>query len=180
MSESRFRDFGEPTTPTIVGEEYQGPVTLEDVLYSDFEELNALRKKNMEYIDPWLATPKNPSAENHLFKIKVLGQLVGTVGIFSIDRKGFPSKASISYWVDENYTNKNVGTIAVMLASKWATQTQDIDVLEAAIQPDNEASIRVVEKAGYERMGLAKKYLKVNGIPTDHLLFFYRDPIADV
>jgi ribosomal-protein-alanine N-acetyltransferase len=41
--------------------------------------------------------------------------------------------------------------------------------IEANIMPRNAASLRVVEKAGFHREGLAKKYLKINGVWEDHI-----------
>ena len=40
--------------------------------------------------------------------------------------------------------------------------------IEANIMPINIVSIKVIEKLGFENEGLAKKYLKVNGIWEDH------------
>jgi len=41
--------------------------------------------------------------------------------------------------------------------------------IEANINPDNQASLRVVEKLGFYNEGLAKKYLKINGKWEDHI-----------
>jgi ribosomal-protein-alanine N-acetyltransferase len=43
--------------------------------------------------------------------------------------------------------------------------------LEAACLPVNYASIGVLERCGFEREGLARHYLKINGMWQDHLLF---------
>ena len=37
--------------------------------------------------------------------------------------------------------------------------------------PENIASIRVLEKCGFAREGLARRYLCINGVWQDHLLF---------
>ncbi|MBW5446222.1 ribosomal-protein-S5-alanine acetyltransferase [Cohnella sp. CFH 77786] len=41
--------------------------------------------------------------------------------------------------------------------------------IEANIMPRYRASLRVVEKLGFQNEGLAKKYLKINGIWEDHI-----------
>ncbi|MEK1891548.1 MAG: GNAT family protein, partial [Phyllobacterium sp.] len=41
----------------------------------------------------------------------------------------------------------------------------------AACIPGNERSIRLLEKAGFQREGLLRSYLKINGMWQDHLLF---------
>ena len=43
--------------------------------------------------------------------------------------------------------------------------------IEAACIPSNAASIRVLEKCGFTREGLARRYLCINGVWQDHLLF---------
>ena len=37
--------------------------------------------------------------------------------------------------------------------------------------PENKASLRLLEKAGFEREGYAREYLAINGVGRDHLLF---------
>ena len=43
--------------------------------------------------------------------------------------------------------------------------------VEAACIPTNAPSIRVLEKCGFSREGLARRYLCINGVWQDHLLF---------
>ena len=43
--------------------------------------------------------------------------------------------------------------------------------LEAGTLVDNTGSQRVLEKNGFERIGLARQYLHINGTWRDHLLF---------
>ena len=43
--------------------------------------------------------------------------------------------------------------------------------IEAACIPSNAPSIRVLEKCGFTREGLARRYLCINGVWQDHLLF---------
>jgi ribosomal-protein-alanine N-acetyltransferase len=43
--------------------------------------------------------------------------------------------------------------------------------IQAAIMPHNEPSIRVAEKAGFQREGYARRYLKLNGKWEDHYLY---------
>jgi [ribosomal protein S5]-alanine N-acetyltransferase len=43
--------------------------------------------------------------------------------------------------------------------------------IEAATLAHNDASIRVLERNGFEREGFARSYLKINGEWRDHILF---------
>jgi ribosomal-protein-alanine N-acetyltransferase len=47
----------------------------------------------------------------------------------------------------------------------------DLHRLEAGTLPDNSASQRVLEKNGFERYGLARRFLLIAGEWRDHVLF---------
>ncbi|HBR25975.1 MAG TPA: 30S ribosomal protein S5 alanine N-acetyltransferase, partial [Rhizobiales bacterium] len=47
--------------------------------------------------------------------------------------------------------------------------------LEAACLPTNTASIKLLEKTGFKREGLARRYLRINGVWQDHLLYALLD-----
>ena len=62
----------------------------------------------------------------------------------------------------------------------FAFGTLGLHRLEAACLPHNDASARVLEKAGFKREGMARRYLKINGLWQDHDLFalLHDDPRA--
>ena len=43
--------------------------------------------------------------------------------------------------------------------------------IEAACIPENFKSIRLLENAGFQREGLLREYLKINGEWRDHVMF---------
>ena len=43
--------------------------------------------------------------------------------------------------------------------------------LEAACLPDNRPSMRVLERSGFRREGLARSYLKINNKWQDHIVY---------
>jgi ribosomal-protein-alanine N-acetyltransferase len=49
--------------------------------------------------------------------------------------------------------------------------TLGLNRLEAACQPNNVPSRRVLEKVGFRREGMARRYLKINGVWQDHDLY---------
>ena len=55
--------------------------------------------------------------------------------------------------------------------ARHAFETLRLHRIEAACIPDNERSIRVLEKAGFRREGLLRSYLRINGIWHDHYLY---------
>lgn len=60
---------------------------------------------------------------------------------------------------------------ALGLVSRFAFDTLRLHRIEAACIPDNKRSIRVLEKAGFQREGLLRSYLRINGIWQDHYLY---------
>ena len=43
--------------------------------------------------------------------------------------------------------------------------------MQPAVIPRNAASLRVVERNGFRREGLAARYLRINGVWEDHDIF---------
>ena len=60
---------------------------------------------------------------------------------------------------------------AIRAVVRYAFEDLELHRVEAACQPDNMASRRVLEKAGFAQEGVARAYLKINGAWRDHLLF---------
>jgi ribosomal-protein-alanine N-acetyltransferase len=60
---------------------------------------------------------------------------------------------------------------AVATLLDHAFGTMRLHRVEAACIPGNARSIRVLEKAGFEREGLLRSYLRINGIWQDHYIY---------
>jgi [ribosomal protein S5]-alanine N-acetyltransferase len=86
-------------------------------------------------------------------------------------RRGVSMTASLGYWVGAMYAGNGYITAAVRAIVRYAFDDLDLHRVEAACQPDNLASRRVLEKAGFTHEGAARAYLKINGQWRDHLLF---------
>jgi ribosomal-protein-alanine N-acetyltransferase len=59
----------------------------------------------------------------------------------------------------------------VRLVADYAFTTLRLHRIEAACIPGNERSVRVLEKAGFQREGLLRSYLRINGVWQDHHLY---------
>ncbi len=70
--------------------------------------------------------------------------------------------------MDEDEINKGYMTEAIMAVVKVAFKEMKLHRIEANVMPRNLRSIRVVEKCGFINEGLAKQYLKINGVWEDH------------
>lgn len=88
--------------------------------------------------------------------------LVGTFHISGIVRGWFQS-AYLGYEVFSPYQGKGYMTEGLKLLLTEAFGSLNLHRLEANIQPDNTASIRLVSGAGFVKEGYSQNYLRVGG-----------------
>jgi ribosomal-protein-alanine N-acetyltransferase len=98
------------------------------------------------------------------------GEPAGMVGLGNIVRGPLQS-AILSYWVGEARNGRGLATRAVAAVVEHAFGELGLHRLEAGTLIDNLASQRVLEKNGFERFGLARRYLWIDGDWRDHVLF---------
>ena len=97
-------------------------------------------------------------------------RIIGTMTLTGIVRGPFLS-ANLGYWVDAGYAARGIGTAAVAAVVETARERLGLHRIQAATLPQNAASQRVLERQGFERIGLAPQYLKIAGQWQDHELF---------
>jgi ribosomal-protein-alanine N-acetyltransferase len=97
-------------------------------------------------------------------------RLMGGLNLTNV-RRGAASAASLGYWMGEAFAGRGIMTDAVRLVAGFAFSGLALNRLEAACLPDNRASVRVLEKAGFQPEGQARAYLAIDGLWRDHLLF---------
>ena len=86
-------------------------------------------------------------------------------------RKGVSQSISIGYWIGAPYSRQGYMTVALQSLIPFVFNTLGFHRLEAACLPSNLASRKLLENCGFEHEGFARKYLKINGLWQDHLLF---------
>ena len=96
--------------------------------------------------------------------------LVGAITLSNV-RRGVAETGTLGYWIGQKVAGQGLGTAAVRAMVAWAFEDLNLHRVEAACVPDNAASRRVLEKAGFQLEGRARAYLKINGAWADHLLF---------
>ncbi len=101
---------------------------------------------------------------------KADGTLLGSVTLSNV-RRGVSQSAAVGYWIGLPYTNKGYMTDAVNTLTKLAFSTLGLHRLEAACMPNNAASAQVLLKTGFRHEGVARKYLKIQGVWEDHDLY---------
>ena len=104
------------------------------------------------------------------FAIDYDGEFAGQLNVSSITY-GSLSSATIGYWVSERFAGKNVTPTAVALATDHAFFGLGLHRMEICIRPENQPSLRVVEKLGFRYEGLRRRYIHINGDWRDHFCF---------
>lgn len=97
-------------------------------------------------------------------------KLVGQISLYSIKRLPFAS-GFVGYSIDERETGKGIGTEAVRLVTKFAFERISLHRVEAYVSPRNIGSVKVLEKSGFQREGLLRQLLYINGVWEDHYMY---------
>ncbi len=95
-------------------------------------------------------------------------QIIGYIMLTEVVRSNLQS-CWIGYFLDAAYNGQGIMTDAVKLVVQYAFEQLHFHRLEASVMPHNIGSIRVLEKSGFEREGLARKNVKINGVWQDHV-----------
>jgi [ribosomal protein S5]-alanine N-acetyltransferase len=98
------------------------------------------------------------------------GVLAGDLNLSQVVR-GPEQSANVGLLVDRAQRNRGLASTAIALACRLAFEELGLHRLQAGIQPGNLASQKAFARNGFERIGLARGYLCVDGAWRDHLLF---------
>lgn len=98
------------------------------------------------------------------------GLLAGVIRLNGITRGAFDSCA-MGYWVDQDRNGRGLATEAVAAALELAFRELGLHRVQAETLRHNVRSQRVLAKNGFERIGMAPKYLRIAGEWQDHDLF---------
>lgn len=112
---------------------------------------------------------KNDEEENECFLIieKDTGAIAGAINASQIFMGPFCS-AYLGYYLFEGFTGKGLMANAMNTLLDFLFGEFGLHRAEANIQPNNEASIRLVEMCGFTKEGYSRKYLKIAGEWRDH------------
>ncbi|WP_246042183.1 GNAT family N-acetyltransferase [Cohnella pontilimi] len=115
------------------------------------------------------ARDKKEVDEGYLFGIfeKDTEELVGNLVLSEVLRGPLQS-CYIGYYLDEACNGKGYMTEAVKLAVDYAFRVLKLHRLEAGVMPNNARSMRVLEKVGFHKEGVARQNVKINGVWEDH------------
>jgi ribosomal-protein-alanine N-acetyltransferase len=102
--------------------------------------------------------------------IRVDDVIAGDISLHSIHR-GPVQTANVGYMVDAAWRGRGVATAALRLVVAHSFEQLRLHRLDAGAMPSNVGSQRVLEKAGFVRVGIMRRYLFIAGTWQDHVLF---------
>ena len=176
-------------------------LTLQALRFRDRPRWNNVRAENRDWLSPWEATiPLIPgdAAENasrlpsyfemvrtlnsearsgRSFSFAIWHQrnLIGQISLGGVIL-GAMRGGHNGYWIDKNYSNRGFTTQAVTALTEYSFSALNLHRIEINIRPENAASRRVAEKAGYIFEGERPRYLHIAGNWRDHVVFVKENP----
>ncbi|MBY8880849.1 GNAT family N-acetyltransferase [Actinacidiphila acidipaludis] len=166
-----------------------GEIRIRPVEETDAGPLAEAYVRNRDHLRPWepnraevFFTPEGQKARiGQQLRLREDGQalpwvltegdrIVGTATLSTISGGPFRS-AYLGYWIDRELGGRGLATLAARYACRVADEELGLHRLEAGTLLDNAGSQRVLAKAGFERIGVAPRYLHINGAWRDHVLF---------
>lgn len=130
-------------------------------------------QKNL--IKKWERYAKEDSEYQFGIFLTSIQELIGTINLFQVFRGSLQS-AFIGYFLDKNHNGNGYTSEAVKLIVDYAFETLDLHRIEAGVMPHNIGSIRVLEKNGFHKEGMARKNVKINGLWEDHQVLAIINP----
>jgi len=174
-----------------------GGVTLKQLIvrpytYEDAEDKLQLHQENREHFQKWSPVRGNEefftlqgqidsikkfmenSAEDSRYDFAIFLQedslltLIGEVQ-FTFVARGPKQSCMVGYQIGEKFNGKGYMTRALEIALKIAFQELKFHRVTSQVNPENIASLRVLEKVGFVKEGYARKNLKVGDKWCDHV-----------
>ncbi len=158
---------------------------------SDYRQWSELRQANRGFLEPWEPTWTDDHLSKPSFAERVRwsqssasggtglplllvrqadGIMVGGITLDQI-RLGPAQKASVGYWVGEEFSRRGYMQEAINAVVWHAFEEIGLSRVEAACLPSNVPSRRLLEKTGFKYEGVAQSYLQIHGRWRNHVLY---------
>ncbi|MER6810920.1 GNAT family N-acetyltransferase [Spirillospora sp. NPDC000708] len=167
-------------------------VTLRHLASDDQDEFLGLVNASADLHRPWVSLPSTPEQyqgylaryaqpdeESVLICVRGSGAIAGVVNINSIIRGRFQS-ASIAYAAFASTAGQGYMTEGLTLVVRYAFEQLQLHRLEAQIQPDNHASLKLVRKVGFRYEGCSPELLYIDGAWRDHERWAITNTMIDI
>jgi ribosomal-protein-alanine N-acetyltransferase len=169
-----------------------GPVELHPLLRRDAVEWSQVRLANEAWLSSWEPSASLSWSARHTpaayramrravtrrarmgttlpFAVRVEGRLAGQVTIDNVVRGALRS-GNLGYWIDRSVAGRGMASLAVALVCDHAFGAGGLHRLQADIRPENLPSQGLVERLGFRREGLLRRYLDIDGDWRDHYTY---------
>ena len=95
-----------------------------------------------------------PSTDAEFVIADAADEPLGLISLRIADRD--PGLAAVGYWLRPEARGRGAATVAVQLVARWAFDELGVQRLELTTAPENVASQRVAERAGFTREGVLR------------------------
>lgn len=157
----------------------------------DFEQWSMLRATSRLFLESWeplwpeddltrasyrrrVTRYDNERRSDHTYPVFLFRQsddaLLGGIVISNV-RRGVAQTGSLGYWIGAPHARKGWMTAALTSFCEYAFEKIALERLEAAVQPHNTPSRKLLQRLGFRHEGQAVKYLRIAGERCDHVLF---------
>lgn len=99
-----------------------------------------------------------------------LDEVIGTISFRSIERQ-YRQSCLLGYKLDQGHWGHGYATEAIREGIRIAFDELSLHRIVAQVMPDNERSIRLMERLGFVNEGVERKCLFINGKWEDHIRF---------
>ena len=110
----------------------------------------------------------NSLSIGHIFAIEWKGAYAGNIGLHF--KQGLERKSvELGYFIGEEYLGNGIATQAIKIICEYGLKHLDINRISASVMDFNLASMRALEKNGFEKEGVFKQALfKLGKFFDDH------------
>lgn len=117
----------------------------------------------------------NSSDRNILLVGVINEEIVGISSLQGYERERISHRGNIAVSVKKKYWHKGIATQMINEVIKFA-KSASITVIELEVKAENTNAIALYEKMGFEKIGVYKKSVKINGeYYNDYLMNLYLD-----
>ena len=96
-------------------------------------------------------------------------RVLGALGVSNFDWPDL--KAEIGYWMAPESRRRGIGARAPRMLAVWALTSLGLERIELLANPENQASQRLAERAGFTREGTLRRYRRRHGVREDLVMF---------
>ncbi len=123
----------------------------------------------IDFISTCIAERESSTSLHCGIENKETKEIIGMIDLNSINQTH--RRGELGYWLAKPFWGQGIMLEATNLLTIYAFEKLNLERIYAHVQPENRSSWKVLEKAGYEREGLLKKYLCKNGTMLDRYIY---------